>query len=296
MAGLFLIFMGSYAVLNVYLFAKVYCVYPQLGRLRIALAIFQVVMVAGPVLGHYLEKWHSLSTARAFSSVVYCWAVVIFWFTLLMAAGDIWNAGVRLSGMHWPAAKAALLPGALALPVIGGIIAVLLCYGLYEAQSIRVTHLDFTTPALAKGQSIRLVQVTDLHLGEHMNPHRFERIVELIRQQRPDVIISNGDLVDTSLENLRPQAALLASLEAPLGKFAVLGNHEYYNGLARSLAFHDACGFKLLRGQSTMLSPHRSSACAAPGSPGIRRSTTGPQPACGAFSMNGRVTCAAICR
>ncbi|MFO7900097.1 MAG: metallophosphoesterase, partial [Planctomycetota bacterium] len=48
-------------------------------------------------------------------------------------------------------------------------------------------------------------------------------------------------------------APLLASLDAPLGKYAVTGNHEFYTGIKQAEAFHQRAGFILLRGRSTLV-------------------------------------------
>lgn len=253
MLPLFLIFFGIYAAMNAYLFWKVFFVFPQLGHLRYVLGAFLALMVAGPVLGHYLEKWHTLLTARIFSYVVYSWAVIILWFAVLMFAVDVWNLGVRLAVLGWPAARAAFLPGRLYLPSIGVMVGALLVMGLYEAQNVTVHRLNIQVPNLTGDRPIKMMQISDLHMGEHMNPARMDRIIELIRQEKPDVLISTGDLVDTSLENLRREAGLFADIHPPLGKFAVLGNHEFYNGLDKSLAFHEAAGFRMLRAQSVTL-------------------------------------------
>ena len=58
-----------------------------------------------------------------------------------------------------------------------------------------------------------------------------------------------GDLVDTDVTQKDEEAAAWAAVPAPLGKFAVTGNHEFYHGLEKSLAFMRRCGFTPLRGE-----------------------------------------------
>ena len=75
------------------------------------------------------------------------------------------------------------------------------------------------------------MQVSDLHLGLHTGARRLRRVVRLIEQADPDILVSTGDLVDSPIARTRPLADLLREVKAPLGKFAVLGNHEYHAGL-----------------------------------------------------------------
>ena len=57
------------------------------------------------------------------------------------------------------------------------------------------------------------------------------------------------DLVDAKMDDLNHLADMLAQIRPPLGKFAVLGNHELYAGVAQSKRFLEAAGFKVLRNQ-----------------------------------------------
>ena len=83
-----------------------------------------------------------------------------------------------------------------------------------------------------------------------------ERVVALVRQLAPDMLVCTGDLLDASADHLTPLAAGFANLHPPLGKYAVLGNHEYYAGLSESLAFLRAAGFRVLRGEIAKPSPN----------------------------------------
>jgi predicted MPP superfamily phosphohydrolase len=75
-----------------------------------------------------------------------------------------------------------------------------------------------------------------------------EKILAIVRAEKPDIFISTGDLVDAQINHLPGLVELLSKIEARHGKFAITGNHEYYAGLDKALAFTRACGFTLLRG------------------------------------------------
>ena len=94
---------------------------------------------------------------------------------------------------------------------------------------------------------MRIVQISDVHLGEGVGERRLRKIVAIIEEARPDLLVCTGDLVDASFSRLELLAGILADLQPPLGKFAVTGNHEHYLGLEQSLKFHEAAGFRVLR-------------------------------------------------
>jgi len=133
----------------------------------------------------------------------------------------------------------------------GVVIVVAGAWGLYEAAAIRVVEVTLVTDRLPPGSDpIRIVQVSDVHLGLIIGERRLNKILALVREARPDVFVSTGDLVDASPDSIDVLAPLLAAVEAPLGKFAVLGNHEFYHGLEHSLSFHRRAGLELLRGRA----------------------------------------------
>jgi hypothetical protein len=75
----------------------------------------------------------------------------------------------------------------------------------------------------------RIVQMCDLHIGGLLGRSFVEQVVAATNQLRPDVIAIVGDLVDGTVERLRPALEPLQDLRARYGAFFVTGNHEYYN-------------------------------------------------------------------
>lgn len=246
-----LAFLAVYGSANGYLFWKVCTAFPKLGRFRILLAAFLGLMVVSPVLARFLDVWGYARPAATLGLAGYCWMAVTLWFIVLGVTTDLWNLAVRTVALAAPRARAVLLPPRPALTAIGGIIALALAWGAVEARSIRTDNVTVELAHLPPGsRPIKLVQISDLHLEAHTGERRLLKAVRLIRQANPDILVSTGDLVDPSLRNADSLARLLRQIDPPLGKFAVLGNHEFYAGLVGSLAFHEACGFRVLRGES----------------------------------------------
>ena len=253
---LFLIlFLAIYGSMHGYAFWRLWAAYPHMpGWGRAALAGWLALMAAAPILIHSLDKWRWFRLADLAGAVGYCWMAVILWFVAGMLVVDGYNLLVHGAALATPAAKSALLPYRLAVPVLGVLIAIALAVGLYQARNICLRELSLEVKGWAKEHPpVRLVQISDVHLGVLSRQERVGPIVEKIKELRPDVLISTGDLVDASMDAIEPLADMLAAVPAPLGKLAVLGNHEYYAGLEDSLAFHRRAGFTVLRGESAML-------------------------------------------
>jgi predicted MPP superfamily phosphohydrolase len=82
---------------------------------------------------------------------------------------------------------------------------------------------------------LKVALVADLHAGApQVDERRIERVVAATNRARPDLVALLGDYVDPEValgERVEPEAVAerLAELEAPLGTFAVLGNHDWLN-------------------------------------------------------------------
>lgn len=81
----------------------------------------------------------------------------------------------------------------------------------------------------------RIVQISDLHLGSFRRTGTIERSVEIIKMAKPDIIVLTGDLVNLFPEEADAYISILAKLNSPYGKFAVLGNHDFANSFGSSI-------------------------------------------------------------
>lgn len=114
-------------------------------------------------------------------------------------------------------------------------------------QPVSVT----TTKDLKK--DMRLVLVSDLHLGYHNQKEEFSRWVDMINSEHPDAVLVAGDIIDCSIRPLLHQnmAEEFRRINAPV--YACLGNHEFYSGLKESEQFYKDAGITLLRDTSVLL-------------------------------------------
>ena len=122
---------------------------------------------------------------------------------------------------------------------------------LGEPRRFGVTRLRVPVhgldPALA---GLRIVHLSDLHIGNGLEDARLARLVAAVNGLHPDLVAITGDIFDHDPAALVDGVRALASLEAPLGVHAVLGNHDLFTGaeaVAAALATH-APEIRLLRG------------------------------------------------
>ena len=132
---------------------------------------------------------------------------------------------------------------ACALLVTTGVLA----YGYYTYKHPQLREVDIITDRLPAGSlGLKIVGVSDVHLGLGTTRDDLRRYVDLINAQHPDIILISGDLIDN---DVRPvdEAAMdeeLNRLHATYGIYMVPGNHEYLSGI-------DACK-RFIRGRTNI--------------------------------------------
>ncbi len=101
--------------------------------------------------------------------------------------------------------------------------------------------------------SVKIVLLSDLHLGYHNRRGEFRKWVDRINDEHPDLILIGGDIIDISVRPLLEEnmAEEFHRLNAPV--LACLGNHEYYSGEPKAQQFYRETGITLLRDSVAMM-------------------------------------------
>lgn len=257
---LFLItFLTIYSGMHLYAFFKLRGSFRLRSYLTWLLAFWMVIMTIIPLLVRLAEQFGMEKTALAIAWPGYLWMGFLFIFTSALLLTDAVHHLYRLVARHFYRQLPDYISSANAIRFALILALGTSVYAFFEAGRIRTEHVVITSSKLSSISRLRIVQITDVHIGLLLQKQRLERILEKIREAKPDILVSTGDLIDGKLNRdeaiseLNPLAALLASVPAPSGKYAVIGNHEVYAGLPRSLAFSRAAGFMMLRNQSIPL-------------------------------------------
>jgi predicted MPP superfamily phosphohydrolase len=125
----------------------------------------------------------------------------------------------------------------------------LLTYGYFNYKHPDINHLDITLDKPLQGQPMKIVAISDVHLGNGTRKPQLQKFVEMINAQEPDLIIIGGDLIDNSLIPLYQQKMVeeLNQLKAPMGIYLAPGNHEYISGMEACEQFLKGTPIRLLR-------------------------------------------------
>lgn len=121
----------------------------------------------------------------------------------------------------------------IVLRCIGGIIAVItlvgLIFGMCDRKTLSIRRIAIEMDNLPQSfNGLKIAQLSDLHLGNLSQPERYlTEIAEKTNAENPDLLVFTGDLINLYASEGDGLDTQLATIDAPFGKFAVLGNHDY---------------------------------------------------------------------
>ena len=114
-------------------------------------------------------------------------------------------------------------------------------------------------------EGFTITQISDIHAGSFDNKKAVERGINLINAQKSDLFVFTGDMVNNNADEILPYIDIFRKMQAPYGKFSVLGNHDYgdyiswgsieekQHNLDKLKKYHKEIGFRLLLDESVFI-------------------------------------------
>lgn len=208
-----------------------------------------VVAVALVVTSPLIALVRGFARDRYRTAFTRLWVMRPFWYIQLLLplvaiAGLLGAIGGAFFGMGGHVGRVTMAVTASILFVIG-------LWGYIGAHRLVVQRIQLEFERLPRGlDGLRIVQVSDLHVGPHTSRRHLARIHRAITEAEPEIIAITGDQVDDDPRDVEPFAEVFGTLRAPLGVFAVPGNHDVYAGWDAVRRGLEAAGITVLVNQS----------------------------------------------
>lgn len=224
------VFLFIYALINGYIALRTWsALSPSFPRSGIVLTFFIILSAFMFPLTRWLEGILPYHIVRPFYIWGVYWLGIMYYAFLFLIFIDI----MRLIKHFFPHFILFQVPAAGLAGLVIAVILGLMIYGTWNARHPIINEYHLT---LAKKNSqldaLRVVMVSDLHLGWVYRGSELQNLVQRVNGLQPDIVFFAGDIVDEgidiSLEQVIP--FYLNDITAPLGIYAVLGNHEYISG------------------------------------------------------------------
>jgi predicted MPP superfamily phosphohydrolase len=189
--------------------------------------------------------WQGLGRALEYVGAV--WMGTLFLLIAALVVADVVTAG----GFLLRQSVAQIRTAAVVVALLAAAVA-----WLSGFRAPRTVEVSLPATGLAPTDNpVTIVQISDVHLGTMLGRGKLTAVIDQVAALAPDLMVITGDLIDGDagvVEELLPE---LRRLRAPLGVFAVLGNHEYYAGSERSHRLLADAGFTVLDNQAVEVVP-----------------------------------------
>ncbi len=127
--------------------------------------------------------------------------------------------------------------------------------GLIQAETGPIVkRVDIKLDSLPQSfDQLKIVQISDVHIGPMLHRSFCERVVSLVNQLEPDLVFITGDVVDGSVDQLIHHIEPLKNLKPKIKSYLCTGNHEYYSGAIEWLEHFESLGIHVLKNSNEVL-------------------------------------------
>jgi predicted MPP superfamily phosphohydrolase len=227
-AGFMSVFFFGFLAVNYCIFygiASLFGIQPGL----IFYTLFILAAISYP-LSAMIERVVSNSFTRVFYTVASAWMGISFYILTFIA-------------IYWLISLFYNIPGEIAGVTIILLTIILSSYSLVNSLFLAVNHIEIPLKHLQS--DLKVVQLSDIHIGSIRNSTYMEKIVNKTNEQKPEIVFITGDMVDGSARLHTNTFSAINKIKAPV--FFITGNHETYEGLDEVFRVLRNTDMKILR-------------------------------------------------
>lgn len=228
-----LIIAGIFLFLEVYIYQAIRTLtdnsWIRIGYWVISLVVYGIFAYE---VSHFQRSDRSTARAQIMISLFLIFILPKIFVVLFLLIDDIIRTGGYLIGFAKPSEnffperrKFLSLVGLGMSGVLSALFIDGITFGKYR-HKVRKVKVKF--PKLPKSfKGYKIIQISDVHSGSFADPSKLQHAVDLINEQKPDLVLFTGDMVNNVADEFKPFIPLFSQIKAKDGKFAVLGNHDY---------------------------------------------------------------------
>lgn len=266
-----LIIAGIFLFLEVYIYQAIRTLtdnsWIKIGYWVISLAVYGFFAYE---VTHYQRSDRSMVRAQIMISLFLIFILPKIFVVLFLLIDDIFRVGGYLIGFAKPSEnffperrKFLSLVGLGMSGVLSALFIDGITFGKYRHKVRRVRVNFANLPKSFKGYKI--IQISDVHSGSFSDPSKLQHAIDLINEQKPDLVLFTGDMVNNVADEFKPFIPLFSKIQAKDGKLAVLGNHDYGDyvtwaspdakkeNLETLIGYEKQAGFDMLRNEHRVI-------------------------------------------
>ncbi|MEH7234992.1 metallophosphoesterase [Bacillus sp. JJ1562] len=129
-------------------------------------------------------------------------------------------------------------------------------FGTFYAWNPVVQTYNISIEENVERDDLKVLMASDFHLGSIVGKNHLQKFVHLVEETRPDIVLLPGDLIDDHIEPFLKEnmGEVMKKIDAPLGVYATLGNHDYYGSDNEKIVEEmEKLGIEILTDEVTMI-------------------------------------------
>jgi len=247
----FSIFFSVYLMTNYYIYIRGLQAFTFSPLLKTIYVKLFIILALSYIAGRILERITVCRIADFLTWIGSYWLALMVYFLLMVVLIDI----VRVTDhfLHFlPAiiranpAQTNFILGMVSI----GIVFIIVVAGRINAVNPRVREISIDLPKKVNDdKDITIAMASDIHLGAVVSQKQLRKMIRMIDEIKPDLILFAGDVIDEDPGSLikKDLGKCLEELQAPLGVYAITGNHEYIGGVTKAIKYLESHNITILR-------------------------------------------------
>ncbi len=176
----------------------------------------------------------------------------VFWYAQLLMLPLALISGV--AGLVALPFGASEIVGQVVVLVVGALLIVAGIVGYFGSRRLSFREITLKPAGMPQAlNGLRIVQLTDLHVGPHTSRTQLAKIAAMVRDARPHILAYTGDQVDDYPHDVDDLGEAFGDLTASLGVYAIAGNHDVYAGWSEVRRGLEALGIRVLVNEAVRL-------------------------------------------
>lgn len=242
----FSIIMLIYSSANYYLYVRGLQAFSLTQSFRRWYIVIFWTIAASFIAGSFLERLASSAISEWVYRIGSFWIAAMLYLGIAVFLIDI----VRMLNyfFHFLPPFSEIMRFRLGLIVVSTV-SIIVIGGHINALWINVREIPLTIHKKVTGSpEVKILMASDIHLGALIGERREKKLLDIIREQKPDLVLLCGDLVDGEIAPVlrKNLGRHIQEISTPLGVYAITGNHEYIGGIDKTLPYLKSININVL--------------------------------------------------
>ena len=229
---------------NFYVFYRLWYMMPANIVGRIILVCFALLAVTSPFLSMLIGDKFPMPVTSFLYKIGTSWIIIMLYLVIIFLLFDL----IRIT--HIFPVERFMYGSWIGLGILTVFMSIIMTLGFVNYKNKNREEVKITiNKEIKSAKPLKIVVISDLHLGYGVGKEEFRSWVELINNETPDVLLIAGDAIDNNVNPLNDGgfAEIFKEIRTKYGVYMSLGNHEYISDVSKSMKFLKEAGVNLLR-------------------------------------------------